>query len=196
MRTTGQQRVVTDEIVSSTGAAAHSIALAHREKHAYTRGEERPLGSFVALMVPTEDSWVPTEESSPRCRPPCVPAGGSSPSGCRGATSPLVGVATHKVARLIAKDPVTSPLRAPFTTFEGTSGEAELAEQVRGTGPRKALGELVTCPFCLGQWVATGFVFGLVLAPRPTRLAASLFTALTGADFLQLAYAKAQARAI
>lgn len=87
---------------------------------------------------------------------------------------------------------MTSPLRAPFTRFKGRSGEAELAEQVRGTGPRKAVGELITCPFCVGQWVATGFVFGLVLAPRSTRLAASVFTALAGADFLQFAYAKTQ----
>ena len=38
-------------------------------------------------------------------------------------------MATHKLSRIIAKDPVTSPLRAPFTTFEGTSGPAELAEE-------------------------------------------------------------------
>jgi hypothetical protein len=104
----------------------------------------------------------------------------------------LLGVATHKVARLIAKDPVTSPLRAPFTRFAGTSGEAELAEEVRGTGLRKAIGELVTCPFCMGQWVATGFTFGYVVAPRLTRLLAAVMVELTIADFLQLGYAAAQ----
>jgi hypothetical protein len=31
-----------------------------------------------------------------------------------------------------------------------------------------------------------------VFAPRATRLVAGVFTALTGADFLHLAYAKAQ----
>jgi hypothetical protein len=46
---------------------------------------------------------------------------------------------------------------------------------------------LLVCPFCVGQWVATGFVFGLVLRPRATRLAASVFAALTAADFLQFA---------
>src|SRR5437867_3554311 len=34
----------------------------------------------------------------------------------------LVGVATFKLSRLLAKDVVTSPLRAPFTTFESLSG--------------------------------------------------------------------------
>jgi hypothetical protein len=176
---------VTDHLVPSTGAAAHPMALAHREKHAYTQGEERPLGSFVALMG-AYGGVVAALSAAVRA------SGRELPERVSWSDLTLVGVATHKLARLVAKDPVTSPLRAPFTTFDGTSGEAELAEQVRGTGPRKAIGELITCPFCLGQWVATGFVFGLVLAPRPTRLAASLFTALTGADFLQLAYAKAQ----
>ncbi len=104
----------------------------------------------------------------------------------------LVSVATHKVSRLLAKDPVASPLRAPFTRFQGTSGEAELAEEVRGAGARRAMGELLTCPFCLGQWVATGLIFSLVLAPRATRLVAALFTSLTVADLLQFGYDKVQ----
>lgn len=82
----------------------------------------------------------------------------------------LMGVATHKLSRRLTKDPVTGPLRAPFARLKGTSGPAELNEQVRGRGVRRALGELVTCPFCLSQWVATGFAFGLVLAPQATRL--------------------------
>jgi Protein of unknown function (DUF1360) len=57
---------------------------------------------------------------------------------------------------------------------------------------RHSLGELVTCPFCLDLWVATAFVAGLIFAPRFTRLIAGSFTALAGADFLQLAYARAQ----
>jgi len=107
----------------------------------------------------------------------------------------LIGVATHKLARRVSKDPVTSPLRAPFTRYEGVSGPAELREGVRGKGFRKAVGELVSCPFCLSQWVATGFTFGLMTAPRATRWAASVFSALTLADFLQFAYAWAEQEA-
>jgi hypothetical protein len=51
---------------------------------------------------------------------------------------------------------------------------------------------LLTCPFCLDVWVTTAFVIGLVFAPRLTRLVSGSFTALAGADFLQLAYAWAQ----
>lgn len=42
------------------------------------------------------------------------------------------------------------------------------------------------------MWVATVFVIGLIFVPRLTRLIAGSFTALAGADFLQLAYAIAQ----
>ena len=104
----------------------------------------------------------------------------------------LISCATHKVSRLLAKDSVTSPLRAPFTRYEGPTADAELGEQVRGTGLRHSIGELVSCPFCLAVWVATGFTAGLVFAPRFTRLVAATFTAVAASDALQLGYAAAQ----
>ena len=80
----------------------------------------------------------------------------------------------------------------PFTRFKGPAGHAEVNEDVRGNGGRKAVGELVT--FCLDQWVATGFAFGLVPAPRATRLAASVFASTAAADFLQLPHGAAGRR--
>jgi hypothetical protein len=104
-----------------------------------------------------------------------------------------VALGTHKLSRTLTKDAVTSPLRAPFTRYAGTGGPAEVHEEVRSDSQfRHSMGELLTCPFCLDMWVATGFVIGLVFAPRFTRLVAGSFSALTGADFLQLAYAMAQ----
>lgn len=97
-------------------------------------------------------------------------------------------VATHKISRLLAKDSVTSPLRAPFTRYEQPIGEAELGEQVRGEGVRHSVGELISCPFCLAVWVATGLSAGLVFAPRLTRLVAATFAGVAGSDFLQLGY--------
>jgi len=99
-----------------------------------------------------------------------------------------MAVATHRLARTISKDPVTSPLRAPFTTFAGTSAPGELKEEVRGHGLKHSAGELISCPMCLGQWVATAFCLGLVVAPKLTRLTMSTFTAVAGADFLQHLY--------
>lgn len=108
----------------------------------------------------------------------------------------LIGTASHKLSRLIAKDKVTSPLRAPFTELEGRGGPAEFEERSRGTGVRKAIGELLICPFCLGLWVIAGFSIGLLFAPRVTRFVASLFAALTIADFLQIAYKAAEEKGL
>lgn len=108
----------------------------------------------------------------------------------------LVGVASHKLSRLLAKDKVTSPLRAPFTELEGKGGPAELEESSRGTGARKAIGELLICPYCLGLWVVAAFSVGLLFAPRVTRFVASLFAALTISDFFQIAYKAAEEKGL
>jgi hypothetical protein len=103
------------------------------------------------------------------------------------------GLASHKLSRVLAKDAVTSPLRAPFTHYEKPAGDAELMESARhGSGHQHALGELLTCPFCLDQWAASGFAAGTVLAPRPTRLAMLVFAGTAVSDALQLTYASLQ----
>jgi hypothetical protein len=100
----------------------------------------------------------------------------------------LFGVATHKLSRLLAKDKVTAPLRAPFAEYDEKGGPAEVEERPRGSGTRRAVGELVTCPYCLDQWVAGGFAVGSIFAPRVTRLTASVLATVAIADFLQIGY--------
>jgi hypothetical protein len=108
----------------------------------------------------------------------------------------LVGTASHKLSRLLAKDKVTSPLRAPFTELEGKGGPAELEERSRGSGLQQAIGELLICPYCLGLWVVAAFSVGLLFAPRLTRFVASLFSALTISDFFQVAYKAAEEKGL
>lgn len=100
----------------------------------------------------------------------------------------LFGVATHKLSRLLAKDKVTALLRAPFAEYKEDGGPAEVEERPRGQGARRAVGELVTCPYCLDQWVAGGFAVAAIFAPRTTRLTAGVFATVAVADFLQIAY--------
>jgi hypothetical protein len=86
----------------------------------------------------------------------------------------LIGLATFRAGRVAAFARVTEPLRAPVTETvpdEFAAGEYVVAE---GTGVRKAVGELVSCPLCVGTWVATALVYGLRFAPGPTRLVASI----------------------
>jgi hypothetical protein len=55
---------------------------------------------------------------------------------------------------------------------------------------RKAIGELLICVFCIGQWIAAFFAYGLVLAPVLTRSVASVFAILAVSDYLHQAYMK------
>lgn len=154
----------------------------------YAQGADRPLGAYLGGMAVYTGLVAGLGALAHRQRRtlPCP--------------SPfevvLVTVATHKLARLVSKESITSALRAPFTRYRGVSGPAELSEEVRSDTPlRHAVGELLTCPFCLAMWTATGFSYGLVFAPRATRLATTTLTAVAGSDFLQLGYCWAQHKA-
>jgi hypothetical protein len=103
-----------------------------------------------------------------------------------------MALATYKGARLLSKDKITAPLRAPFTARAGDGEANEVNDQARGEGVRGTIGELLSCPFCVGQWIATGLAVGLIFAPTATRLVASTLAATAGADFLHHAYVAAQ----
>ncbi len=107
----------------------------------------------------------------------------------------MAGVATHKLSRLVTKAKATSFVRAPFTEYEKPKGHGEVDERPRGEGARRAVGELLVCPYCMSQWISAGLAAGLVLAPRATRLITASYTAQALADFLQLAYVAAEKRA-
>jgi hypothetical protein len=157
-------------------------AWSQEQADAYRQGEERPLGGYLTFLGIYSGAVAASGAAirlSRRRIPERVGAGDVA----------LLTVATHRLARTIAKDPITSPIRAPFTEYEGTAAAGELAEGVRGHGVQHSLGELLACPMCLAQWVATAFSVGLVVAPRPTRMAMTTLTAVAGADFLQYFYA-------
>lgn len=100
----------------------------------------------------------------------------------------LFGVATHKLSWLVAKEAATSPLRAPFTELEEIESPTSVQEKPRGSGLRKSLGELLICQFCLGQWIAAFFAYGLLFFPAVTRLIAAIFAILTLSDHLHQTY--------
>jgi Protein of unknown function (DUF1360) len=102
----------------------------------------------------------------------------------------LLGAATAKLSRLIAKDRVLAVVRAPFTEFQDDTERGEVEEAARGTGMRRAMGELLICEYCLGQWVAAGFVLGATLAPRPTRAVAAIFSVYAVSDAVNIARSK------
>jgi hypothetical protein len=159
---------------------------AKAEAAAYRGGEDRPLGGYVVVMA----AFAALVSGAAGL---AFATGRKLPPGVGPWEVVLLAAGTHKLSRTLTKDAVTSPLRAPFARYKETGGPAEVMEEVRYHGDlRHSIGELITCPFCLDIWIAAGFAIGLVFAPRLTRLVAGALTAVTGADFLHLLYAKAQ----
>jgi hypothetical protein len=150
----------------------------------YAPGQERPLGSYAILTgAYTGLAGGLIALRARRHQLPERPTTGDLL---------LVGIATHKLSRLLAKDKVTSFIRAPFTRYQEPSGQGEVEEEPYGHGLHLAVGELLVCPYCLAQWVATALTLGLIGAPRLTRLISSVFLAHTISDFLQIAYRAAE----
>jgi len=102
----------------------------------------------------------------------------------------LLGMATHKLSRIVAKDRITGILRAPFVSYIGSAGAGEVEEEPRGRGFQRGIGHLVSCPYCMAPWCATALSFGLLFAPRVTRFFAGILVSVTASDFLHRAYAK------
>ena len=151
----------------------------------YAPGDERPLRAYVVLMGTYLGAFTGSLVAL-RAR------GHELPERVAAADVLLVGIATHKLSRLVAKDKVTSFLRAPFTTFQRSSGHGEVEERPCGRGLRLAIGELVVCPYCLAHWVATGLILGIVGAPRVPRVFSAILVAHAASDFLQIAYRVAE----
>jgi hypothetical protein len=147
----------------------------------YSPGEHKPLGGYAILLLVFHGLVAALGAVLLRSRkrlPETIPPGDIA----------LLSIATFKLSRIITKDKVTAAVRAPFTRYEGDAGPAEVSESVRGTGLRRAVGELLACPYCIGQWVATGLLAVYIWHPRVGRTTGSLFAVATGADYLQQAW--------
>lgn len=155
--------------------------------HDYSPQQHQPLPQFLAMLgtftaliatavvaLKKEKGRLPERLSWPECV--------------------LLSLATHRLSRLVTLDQVTSPLRAPFTRFEEFASEGEVSEKARGTGIKQVIGDLVTCPYCAGVWVATGLRFSRALAPRLTTLAAEVLAVSAVSNFLNHAYAASKPR--
>jgi hypothetical protein len=151
---------------------------ARAEQAGYSDGHDRPLLGYVMTLT-TYSGVLGAITAAVRL------SGRPVPDGFSPADITLGALATHKLSLLLAKDPVTSPLRAPFTAYQGTSGPAEVEEEARGRGGRRFVGEVVTCPSATSMWVATGLTAGLIFFPRATRVARDTLAMLAGTDLLQ-----------
>src|SRR5205085_6421561 len=101
----------------------------------YGGGAEMPLGSYSLLVGLYNTAVAALLIAAHRT--------GRLPERIPARDLLLLGVATFRLSRLITKDWVTSPLRAPFAQYQGPEGEGEVNERARGTGMQRALGDLI-----------------------------------------------------
>ncbi len=148
-------------------------------------GDDRPLGSYAVLLSVFGSLTAGFAVWFGR-------SGRDLPERIETRDLVLLTVASHKLARLLSKDRITSPIRAPFTQPQGEGGPGEVEETSRGRGLRRAIGQLLLCPYCLGMWTSAGFVAGLLTLPRFTRWVASVFSIFLGSELLQIAYKRAE----
>jgi hypothetical protein len=105
----------------------------------------------------------------------------------------LLGLATFKASRTVARDKVTSFVREPFVEGEAYDGEDE--KPTHETELKQALGELVTCTRCIGTWLGAGLASMQILAPRTGRLLTSVLAAGAVNDFLLAGFSALTAKA-
>ncbi|MCC3655655.1 DUF1360 domain-containing protein [Streptomyces sp. S07_1.15] len=106
----------------------------------------------------------------------------------------VLGTAVYKASRLVSKSKVAGFVRAPFTRRTADLSAGEVMDEPQGNGPRRAVGDLLACPFCLSVWISGALVCSYAVAPRPTRLVASGLTAVALSDWLQYAWTFTQDR--
>jgi hypothetical protein len=161
---------------------AHGLDQARSSIREYARASEEnaPLGAYATLLATFTACFGTLLILGARR--------GVLPRRWRAGDLVLLALATHKLTRVLTRDKATAPLRAAFTHYEGSAGHGEVNETARGRGLRRAIGDLVTCPFCAGPWVASALAAGLVYRPRATRAIASVFTAVALSDWLHRGY--------
>lgn len=143
---------------------------------------DAPLGAYAGLVAGFLGAGTALAAAASRRKTPDRLAAGDIL---------LAAVAAHRISRVVTKDRVTSVFRAPFTEYEGSGAPGEVEEHARrSSGPALAVGQLLTCPYCIGEWAALGLTAGFTLAPRATRALATVLTVSTAADVMQEIYVR------
>ena len=96
-----------------------------------------------------------------------------------------LSAATFKASRTLSRERVASFVRQPFVEGDANIGEDE---RPAGEGLQRAIGELVTCPRCVGAWTAAALASSQVMAPRFGRLLTWSLGAAGANDFLHAGF--------
>jgi hypothetical protein len=107
----------------------------------------------------------------------------------------LLGLACARLSRLLTREKVTRPIRAPFTDVAPDALPDEVRELPRA-GRRHAMGELLTCPRCAGMWTSALLTVAYSLAPLPTREVSALLSVALVSDLANVWFAAARHHAV
>ncbi len=79
----------------------------------------------------------------------------------------LLGLASARLSDIISTDEIMTWLREPFVRMETEEvADREVRTRTgRGVGIRKTIGDLLSCPWCVGVWVAAGLTYAYYLWP-------------------------------
>ncbi len=82
----------------------------------------------------------------------------------------LLGLAAARLTDIISTDQIMQWLRRPFVKMETTeiAGHEVETRTGRGRGLKKVLGDLLSCPWCVGVWVAASLTYAYFLMPTVT----------------------------
>jgi hypothetical protein len=136
---------------------------------------EQLLATYTALVGAA--AWVLWRRGRPIAVPP--------PS-----ETAVMGVAIFKLSRLVTKEKVLRPVREPFVEDVEPGAGSELNSKPARRGLKGAVGELLTCPFCISVWISTALMVLYAVAPRAARLVASAAAATAVADVSQYGFAR------
>lgn len=168
----------------TVGALLRRCRRTWAEVSARQPGEERPLRGYTVLAGGYSVTAAAVLAASART--------GTAGQPVTAGDLALISVATHRLSRILTKETVTAPLRAPFTRYVGPGMASEVEEKVVHDPVHHplshAVGELLTCPFCMAQWTATALMGAHLVLPRQTRIVTSVLTAVTAADGLHFLY--------
>ena len=82
----------------------------------------------------------------------------------------MLALATMRLGRMVAFDHIAEPLRMPFAkTIADRNGAGSIVVP-KGKGFVRSIGQLISCPICVGTWIAAGLVYLLYFFPGPTRV--------------------------
>ncbi|MBM4503084.1 DUF1360 domain-containing protein [Rhodococcus hoagii] len=104
----------------------------------------------------------------------------------------VAAAAAQKLSRTVTKSSVTRAVARAVRRACGRRRSRRGRRRARREGAAVEHRGLLTCPFCMDVWAISGLTAGRVFAPAATGVVTDALAALAGADFLQLAYARAQ----